>query len=124
MSVVGIGIDLVKIERVEAIWSVRRARFVARLLHANERADSATDAACAFALKEATAKALGQGLFAWPLHDVRARSAGGRWSVDLAGRARETADSMGVTKWHIDVCVHEGWATALVVAECKDGVNA
>lgn len=122
--IVGVGIDLVRIERVEAIWAERRARFVARVLRDDEVADTATDAACAFALKEATAKALGHGLFAWPLRDVRARREGTRWSLELAGRARDAADARGVTRWHADVCVHEGWATALVVAECGGGEKA
>lgn len=121
--IVGVGVDLVKIARIEAIWANQRGRFAARVLHASERAESAADAACAFALKEAAAKALGQGLFAWPLRDVRARRESGRWRLELAGRARDAADARGVTAWHADVCVHEGMATALVVAECEDGVN-
>ncbi len=123
MSIVGAGIDLVDIRRVEAIWADRRERFAARVLHGSECAESVTDAACAFALKEATAKALGHGLFAWPLRDVRAVCEGARWRVELGGRAKQFADARGVTAWHADVCVTAGMATALVVAEHDDGVN-
>ncbi len=117
--IVGVGVDLVEIARIEAIWANRRGRFATRVLHESERVATAADAACAFALKEAAAKALGQGLFAWPLRDVRARRESGRWRLELAGRARDAADARGVTGWHADACVASGFAAAFVVAESE-----
>ena len=91
---VGLGLDIVEIERVRAAIR-RRPRLAARLFTERERSyaaahrDDARRLAARFAAKEAVAKALGRSL-SW--HDVEVvNDAAGRPEAVLHGRARELA---------------------------------
>src|SRR5579872_3670484 len=104
MVIVGSGIDLVEIERIEQ--SVKRfgQRFLDRVYTAAEQAycvrkrNSAESFAARFAAKEAAAKALGTGISRgvnWLEIEV-IREPGGRPSIRFHGRAAEIAAQMEV----------------------------
>ena len=120
---VGVGIDVVDIERFRRVLR-RRPALGDRLFSEGERADA--DAmgdpvpclAARFAAKEAVMKALGTGLWAFPLHDVAvvATTAGGA-TLRLGPRAAELAEQLGVTGWHLSLTVGAPVAMAVVLAE-------
>ena len=72
----GIGLDVLRVERIEKTYRRHGERFVARLLHPLERKEYARSKrrvqylAKSFAVKEAFAKALGTGFFGVSHDDV------------------------------------------------------
>ena len=96
---VGLGIDLLEIDRLERAL-VRRPRLAERLFTERERAYAQTRArpamhlAARFCAKEAVAKALE--LETWEWHDVEVLGSGGPPRVHLAGGAAERARVLGV----------------------------
>lgn len=121
-GVVGIGTDLVDIDRFRTVLR-RRPSVADRLFTASERtyAERATDPAARlaarFAAKEATLKALGYGLGGMRMADIEvARSADGRPELVLHGDARSTADGHGVGRWLVSLSHTDHLAQATVVA--------
>lgn len=123
--VIGIGIDLVAVDRIARVLRRRGERFLARVYTAGELAacppgeQYARRLAARFAAKEAALKALGTGLaggIRWREIEVR-RAAGGRPEIVLHGRAAEYAAGLGVSRMHLSLS-HDGpFAAAVVVAE-------
>ncbi|HYD01152.1 MAG TPA: holo-ACP synthase [Phycisphaerales bacterium] len=105
MRLVGHGVDLVEVARIEAMLAEHGGRMVERLFTAAERAECESDVrrvtryAARFAAKEAALKALGTGLadgITW--QDVSTlNDAHGAPSLVIAGRAKEIAAARGVT---------------------------
>lgn len=98
--VLGVGVDLVEVARVERLLRHRRA--ADRLFTPGERAAAGDGAmrlerlAARFAAKEAVVKALG-GVGRLGFHDIEVvRPPGGPASVALRGRAAERARERGV----------------------------
>jgi holo-[acyl-carrier protein] synthase len=122
VSVVGVGIDVVPIERfAEAL--ARTPSLADRLFTAAERMTNAGEPrtseslAARFAAKEALAKALGAGGgMLWTDAEVRVDDAG-RPSLAVRGTVQARADSLGVTTWHVSLSHDGGIAAATVVAE-------
>lgn len=122
--VVGIGIDLVRIERVRravARWQDRFLRRVftpAELDYCLRRRDPAEHLAARFAAKEATLKALGTGLslgVRWREMEVR-RARGERPTLALTGRVRALGEARGARVFHLSL-THDGdYAMAQVLA--------
>lgn len=120
--VVGIGVDVVDIERFRTSLhrtpTMRRRLFTdGELAHVAPKADPVPSLAARFAAREAVMKALGLGLGAFGFHEVwvEVESTGAPWLV-LAGRAATLADERGVTGWHLSLS-HDGpVAVAMVVA--------
>ncbi len=98
-SDVGVGIDLLEVERLERALA-RRPRLAERLFTDGERAYAATRArptmhlAARFCAKEAVAKALE--LETWSWHDVEVLGGGGPPRLRLAGAAAERARDVGL----------------------------
>lgn len=98
-AVVGIGLDLLEIERLERALE-RRPRLAERLFTDAERAYAAARArpgqhlAARFCAKEAVAKALG--LQAWSFRDVEVLGSDGPPEVRLHGAVAERAQELGV----------------------------
>ena len=125
MKILGIGVDLVEIARIERAIA-RHEGFVSRIYSARERRrceDCARPgrryAAC-FAAKEAAAKSLGTGMrgFSWPELELLAGE-GGEPRVELSGRARELASRLGVREIMVSIA-HSG-GTAIAVAQAVRG---
>ncbi len=124
MSVVGVGIDLVDVARVELLLARHPDRAVARLLTDSERAycfsqaGPAAHVAARLAAKEAAFKALAAGgdtaYLAWREFEVTRRPDGTPELV-LHGGALETANRLGVSAALVSLTHTPGQAAAVVV---------
>jgi holo-[acyl-carrier protein] synthase len=119
VSTVGVGIDLVDVDRFAAVLA-RRPGVATRLFTHAELADArgrATSLAARFAAKEATWKALGLGLGAAGFHDVEVRTAAsGAPQLRVEGRLATVARRADVARWHLSLSHTDGCAAAVVVA--------
>ena len=122
MSIVGVGIDVVPVERfAEAL--ARTPSLAGRLFTPAELVTKAGEPrlaeslAARFAAKEALAKALGAGGgMLWTDAEVLVDDVG-RPSLEVRGTVRARADSLGVTSWHVSLSHDGGIAAATVIAE-------
>lgn len=126
--ILGSGIDLVEIDRIQRSVDRFGARFLDRVYTPAEQAyclprrASAESFAARFAAKEAAAKALGTGISRgvnWLEIEV-VREPGGRPGVQFHGRAAQIADGMGVKRAALSLTHTAALAMASVVLE--DGV--
>lgn len=123
MSIVGIGLDLVNIARVEAIARRWQDRFLQRVYTEDERRASFGRAwpyaslAGRFAAKEAMLKALGTGWSAgvsW--QDIQVLNEdGGRPVATVRGRTGVLAQQAGVTRIHVSLSHDGDYAIAEVI---------
>lgn len=118
--IVGVGVDVVDIGRFERSLE-RTPGLRARLFTEVERPLPGRSLAARFAAKEALAKALGapRGLL-WTDAEVR-RAGDGRPDLHVAGTVAAAAAQRGVTHWHVSLSHDGGIATAVVIAEARDG---
>ncbi len=122
--IVGVGIDLVPVERIARILERYGERFEEKLFTDGERAYCRARArpaehfAARFAAKEAVLKALGvpDGL-QWHELEVVSPPAGGAPSLRLGGEAARAAERRGVARVHLSLSHAGGQATAVVIAE-------
>ncbi len=124
--IVGIGTDLVDLERFRATLG-RRPGLIDRLFTAGEReyaervSDPTERFAVRFAAKEATLKALGVGIGAVDWHDMEVvRDDDGRPTLNITGRAATLAHEQGITSWRITLTHGDAMAQAIVVAQRED----
>ena len=116
MAVIGVGIDVVDIERFMA--SLDRTRGLRRAaVHARRGGAAAASLAARFAAKEALAKALGAPVgLAW--HDAEVVSEdSGRPLLTIRGTVADRADELGVRSTHLSLSHDAGIASAVVVLE-------
>jgi holo-[acyl-carrier protein] synthase len=123
--IVGLGVDLVEISRVRAIYQRHPARFLARILTERERKyvmrykDPGERLAGRWAAKEAAFKALGTGLGAgmsW--RDVEiVNGPAGRPELRFHGAALEQARALGANVFHVSVTHSHDSAMAQVILE-------
>jgi holo-[acyl-carrier protein] synthase len=120
--IVGVGIDVVDIERFAATVE-RTPGLVPRVLTDEETvaadgtALATASLAARFAAKEAVAKVLGApaGL-AW--HDCQVlRATSGRPELHVRGTVAAAAHALGITSWHVSLSHDGGMAVAQVVGE-------
>jgi holo-[acyl-carrier protein] synthase len=123
--IVGSGIDLVEIARIQHSMDRYGERFLDRVYTEAEKAyclrkrNAAESLAARFAAKEAGAKALGTGIsqgVSWLEIEV-AREPGGRPTLRLYGRAAERAERMGVCNAALSLTHTGALAMASVVLE-------
>jgi holo-[acyl-carrier protein] synthase len=121
--IVGIGVDLTPVSRLERAMHAHPERLEARLFTDGERAycraraKAAQHFAARFAAKEALLKALGvpEGL-RW--HELEVVNDGdGAPSFRLSGNAAAAATRLGVRKLHLSITHADDSAMAFVVAE-------
>jgi holo-[acyl-carrier protein] synthase len=121
--VIGIGVDLVDIERfrrsLERTPSMRTRIFTEiELAYVAPQVDPVPSLAARFAAREAVMKSLGVGLGAFGFHEVWVeRAASGQPSLVFAGRAAELSAEAGVRRWHLSLTHSDVMAAAYVVAE-------
>ncbi len=114
--ILGIGVDLVEISRMEA--ALRRTPALAsRLFTEGERGGAPASLAACFAAKEAVAKALGApaGL-RWDDVEV-VHDPAGPPGLAVRGTVAEAAGRIGVRRWHVSLSHDAGVSMAFVVAE-------
>jgi holo-[acyl-carrier protein] synthase len=116
VTIVGIGVDVVDIERFAGTLE-RTPHLRDRLFTARERGAVAATTAATFAAKEAVAKVLGApGGLGW--HDVEVcRDESGRPSLLVSGTVAAAASALGIARWHISLSHDGGSAVAMVIAE-------
>ena len=116
MAVIGVGIDVVDLERF-AESLARTPGLAERLFTPAESALGPASLAARFAAKEALAKALGApGDLHW--HDAEVTvGAHGRPHLEVRGSVAGRAAQLGVSSWHISLSHDGGIASAVVVAE-------
>ena len=126
MSVLGVGVDIVEIDRMQLALT-RHPRMKERVFSEAERAycekrgRPEVHYALRFAAKEAVLKALGTGFSGVRFRDVEvARDERGRPTPVLHGNARELADSIGVTEMHLSLSFTHSTAVASAVAIVGD----
>lgn len=123
--IIGIGLDLTEISRIDE--SIRRFgdRFVRRIFTESEREYCQSKAtpvphfAARFAAKEACAKALGCGVAGgvrWLDMEVT-RDAAGKPTLHLQGRAKELAADLKVVSIHLSLTHAHAHSAAVVVME-------
>lgn len=125
MSILGIGQDLVELDRIHKVFEEHGERFLERCFTEQERAflarrrDQVPGLAARFAAKEAGAKALGTGIakgVSWREIEVR-RQPGERPTLHFHGRAAELAERMGVRRIHLSLTHGRDVASAIVILE-------
>jgi len=126
--IVGIGTDVVSIDRIEKTLERFGQRFVNRVLTPAERvryektATKASHLAKRWAAKEAFSKAIGTGIhapFTWQSITVGRDPRGKPGIVPSTEMERHLA-ALGVTRSHISLTDDAGVAVAFVVLEGKD----
>ncbi len=121
--ILGIGTDIVRIDRMMQALSRHPQRFAARILSArelerfNRHAQPARFLAKRFAVKEAAAKALGTGIaqgVSWQHIDLEHDSLGAP-RLCLTDRALALSQQQGVTAMHISLSDEKEYVVAFVV---------
>ena len=123
--IVGLGTDLIEIERIGRSLTRFGESFLQRVYTPGEIAyclkkkNAAESLAARFAAKEAGAKALGTGIsrgVSWKEFEVR-RQPGQRPELHLSGRAAEIAASLGIRRLSLSLSHSRELSIAVVVAE-------
>ena len=123
--IVGIGTDIVEINRLETMLDEHGDSFVKKIFTESERSESgkrknqAQYFAGRWAAKEALSKALGCGFGAqcgWK--DISILNAdNGKPELTLSGTALQTSQDLGTTSIHISISHEQHYACASVVIE-------
>ncbi len=125
MPVLGHGIDLTEVDRIEKMLAEHADRFVERCFTPREIADAGDGPrrvehlAARFAAKEAALKALGTGWaqgVGWTDIAVH-RAESGRPELVVTGRAAALAAERGIARWHVSLTHTKDHAVASVIAE-------
>ena len=124
----GIGVDIVKVDRIEQAVERWGYRFLKRIFTAAEiercqqRARPAQCLALRFAAKEAFAKALGLGMrkgLRWRDIEV-VRESVGRVHIVLSGGARQVAGKLRIVRIHVSLSHTRAYAAAHAVAVARE----
>jgi len=125
MSIVGHGVDIVNVARIDRSIEAHGEQFLARIFTDVERAycedrpkRKTEHYAARFAAKEAALKCIGTGWskgIAWTDVGVVNDDFGVPRLV-VAGKAREIADQMGISVWHVSLSHTSELAMASVIA--------
>ena len=125
MKIIGIGTDIVEIERIKRLMAGGNERFLKRILHEDERecferipeSQSNSWLAKRFATKEACSKALGTGIGQYAqlteietLHDAL-----GKPQLRLHGTTLATAERLGAVDYSLSLADERAYAVAFVV---------
>jgi len=125
MTIAGIGTDIVSISRIRQVHQRHSQRFAKRVLSPDEWAEFSTHfdppifLAKRFAVKEATAKALGTGMRNGVCFtDISVtHSSLGQPQLRCTGSTRELMDNLGVREAHLSLSDETEYAVAFVVLE-------
>jgi holo-[acyl-carrier protein] synthase len=123
--ILGIGIDIIEVARIEQAFRRHPERFLHRVFTQGEIAYCVSSAshcsrrlAARFAAKEATLKAFGLGLRDVKWTDIEVvRDPLGKPAIRLDGRLAELARERGITRLHLSLSHSKDYAIAQVVAE-------
>ena len=131
MAIVGLGLDVVELDRIRRSWDRFGQAFARRILTAQEQsllrpALAVPYLAARFAAKEAAAKALGVGFSQGvTFHQIEvAPLPSGKPELFLHGTAKALAHKLGVVRIHISLTHGRDTAAAVVVLESDDSGRA
>ena len=120
--IIGIGVDIVEVGRIQHLIKKWGERFALRILSEAELSFFSGSLVSAdllsrqFAAKEAVSKALGTGLSGIRLSDVSVlRDEKGKPIVELFGKAASEASAIGTSKIHISISDERDYAIAYVI---------
>ena len=120
----GIGTDLIRVQRIEAVYQSHPDRFPRRLLHPEEFAQFQRSArpanflAKSWAVKEAFGKALGTGVRGYNNPEVGVvRGELGRPQLVYSDAMRERLQARGITRGHVSMSDEDGRVIAFVLLE-------
>jgi len=125
MSIFGIGVDTVNIDRIKKIHEKYGQRFVGRILNPSEielfnnSVDQNRFLANRFAGKEAASKALGTGFsqgVTWKDFGVSNKPSG-QPELILSNKLKKLFITKGITSSHISLTDEQPWSMAFVVLE-------
>ncbi|MBN1809696.1 MAG: holo-ACP synthase [Planctomycetes bacterium] len=123
--IIGVGIDVLEVERVRKILERWGDRFLRRILvdseieYCKRHTNPAPQVAGRIAAKEAFFKATGLGLaggMSWR-HVAVGREATGKPYLELDGRAREVIEEIGAVTVHLTLSHESTMASAVVILE-------
>lgn len=123
----GIGLDIVEIDRMQAVLSRQGERFLRRVFTPGELASCDRSdkhrlrrLAARFAAKEAVLKSVGTGLrdVKWTDAEV-VNDEAGKPDIRLHGRLQEIAAARGVVRIHISLTHSRDYAAAQAIAWCN-----
>ncbi len=121
-AVIGVGIDIIEIERVREALHRGGQRFLARLFtpaeasYCSARRSPERHFAARFAAKESVVKALRvPPEIGWLWRCIEVTGEGGPPALRLSGRALERAEHLGVTASHLSMSHSDTHAVAVVV---------
>ena len=120
--IIGVGVDIIDVARIQAALDHPRTgtRFRQRVFtdeeiaYCGRRRNAAESFAARFAAKEAMMKALGRA-YGW--REIEVVRAGGPPTLRLNGRAQERAAQLGVRRIHLSLSHTATLAIAYVIAE-------
>ncbi len=122
--IVGIGLDIVDISRIDHLVKKYGDRFFSKVFTRDETAyclrrhDAAACFAGRFAAKEAAFKALSAGRFSGiGFKEIAVSSVREKPELTLTGNAGEWAEKLGVTGIHLSISHDGGCAAAMVIME-------
>ena len=123
--ILGIGTDIVEVERIQKMLERHSESFARRVLSPQEqikmakRRDTAQFCAGRWAIKEAVSKALGTGIGAeCAMHEISTENDdAGRPYVTLSGKALETFTKLGCSSVHVSISHEKHYACANVILE-------
>lgn len=123
--IIGTGIDLVEVARIEKVFNRSGERFARHVLHDKEFPEfeetryKARFLAKRFAVKEAATKALGTGQARSVLlrHFFVVHDEHGKPVIDADGQAKKLCDEFGVNAMHVSIADENEYAIASVILE-------
>ena len=114
------GVDLIEIERVQAVVERHGKHYLERVFTPAERelcGSRSESLAARFAAKEAVAKALGSGIGEVTFQDIEIlQDEQGAPVLHLHGKAATKADLLGLTTWSLSLSHNHELAIAMVTA--------
>ena len=123
--ILGVGIDIIEVDRIRRAWQQHGERFMHRILCGSEidyciaQSDPGPSLAARFAAKEAVSKAFGTGIGAalgW--HDIEVlRQASGQPLVLLHGKGVPLFQERGGRRIHLSLSHSAGQAVAVAILE-------
>lgn len=120
----GIGVDILRVSRIEKVYRRHGQRFVERLLHPREKEafgkarKPALFLAKCFAVKEAFVKALGTGFFGVAHDEVGAiRNKPGRPELVFSAKLKRRLKRLKIKATHLSLSDEGGLVCAMVVLE-------
>jgi holo-[acyl-carrier protein] synthase len=114
--IVGVGVDVVDVARLERQLS-NSPGLLTRLFAASEQELPVRSLAARFAAKEAVAKALGAPPGLCWTDVIVVREPNGAPRLEVSGTVAARAQDLGVERFHVSLSHDAGVATAVVIAE-------